>query len=255
MRNTCKIEGCMKKVHGQGLCEMHYQRMWKHGDPLYEVQKYEVCTANGCTNKTRSPESPYCEMHYYRLRRNGTLEKVNVPHVLIHSRGYILTPSEKHPLVKRHNGVMEYEHRVIYYDVHGEGPFQCYWCGVAITWDTLHIDHLNNDKKDNNPDNLAASCPTCNMIRGRHKMVAKMREKCATWIEYKGQRRTLAEWADSLGISRQSLKWRLGNGWTIDRALEEPRVGSGPASRRKPFAVINAGKPIEMTPYVEGYAL
>jgi hypothetical protein len=36
--------------------------------------RYELCIVNGCSLKVRSPRSPYCEMHYGRLRRTGTLE-------------------------------------------------------------------------------------------------------------------------------------------------------------------------------------
>ena len=32
-----------------------------------------VCIANKCQKQTRSGTSPYCEMHYYRLRRTGTI--------------------------------------------------------------------------------------------------------------------------------------------------------------------------------------
>ena len=72
--NICEIEGCNKKVHGNGWCGMHYQRWWKHGDPFYYRPEYDVCTVEGCGNGTRSKTSPFCEKHYYRKRRNGTLE-------------------------------------------------------------------------------------------------------------------------------------------------------------------------------------
>lgn len=34
------------------------------------------CEVKGCEKVTRSGKSPHCEMHYYRLRRNGTLDTV-----------------------------------------------------------------------------------------------------------------------------------------------------------------------------------
>jgi hypothetical protein len=33
-RNTCGVEGCSKPVRGQGLCNAHYQKLRKYGDPL-----------------------------------------------------------------------------------------------------------------------------------------------------------------------------------------------------------------------------
>lgn len=34
------------------------------------------CTVSGCETPARSGRSPYCEKHYYRVRRNGTTETV-----------------------------------------------------------------------------------------------------------------------------------------------------------------------------------
>lgn len=42
------------------------------------------------------------------------------------------------------------------------------------------------------------------------------------WIEYDGQRKILADWANLYGISRGALLMRLRNGWSIERALSEP---------------------------------
>lgn len=51
MKAVCKIEGCTSHVYGRGLCSMHYQRWWKHGDP--ETMRRapngagHVCKTNG----------------------------------------------------------------------------------------------------------------------------------------------------------------------------------------------------------------
>ena len=184
------------------------------------------CIVEGCDKNTRGGRCPYCEMHYGRLRRNGTLDRVLTAHTREHSGGYILVPAHGHPLA--HGGSLVYEHRAVYYDAHGEGPFKCHWCGKDITWSTLHIDHLNDSKKDNRLSNLVASCPACNKQRGHHKMLRTTREKRATWIEYEGKRQTLLEWAQQTGIGRTALQYRLANGWPLDRALTEPRGKSGP---------------------------
>jgi hypothetical protein len=44
------------------------------------------------------------------------------------------------------------------------GP--CHWCGVGLDWPSAHVDHLNDSKDDNSPDNLVVSCPECNKMRG-----------------------------------------------------------------------------------------
>ena len=247
MENTCRIDGCSMPTRSKGLCNMHYQRLWKHGNPVYQAKRYELCTANGCTNEVRSPGCPYCEMHYGRLRRNGTLENVKKAHKRVHSQGYIQAPSETHPLA--HGRCLAYEHRMVFYNAHGEGPFKCYWCGADITWDTLHIDHLNENKKDNDINNLVASCPICNIKRGRHRMVITARERRATWIEFNGQRRTAAEWAALIGIHRATLKDRIKKGWPLERALLEPSYKTGPVPLSNPLIILNATKPIQMIPF------
>lgn len=39
-----------------------------------------TCTVDGCDTRTRTASSPYCEKHYYRLRRTGTVEPVRPWH-------------------------------------------------------------------------------------------------------------------------------------------------------------------------------
>lgn len=47
------------------------------------------------------------------------------------------------------------------------------------------------------------------------------------WLEFKGERKTLAEWARALGLSPASLHGRLDNGWSLSRALSTPSRGNG----------------------------
>lgn len=46
----CKIDGCERKHCALGLCSMHYKRLLKHGDPLYQRKfaKDKVCKIDGC---------------------------------------------------------------------------------------------------------------------------------------------------------------------------------------------------------------
>lgn len=43
-------------------------------------------------------------------------------------------------------------------------------------------------------------------------------------LEYRGVSKTLAQWADELGISRHNLQARIGRGWSVEKALETPVV-------------------------------
>lgn len=44
-------------------------------------------------------------------------------------------------------------------------------------------------------------------------------------IEFNGERHTLAEWARLKGLNTPTLHLRLKSGWTLERALTEPRRG------------------------------
>ena len=43
-------------------------------------------------------------------------------------------------------------------------------------------------------------------------------------VEFHGEQLSLPEWATRLGISRESLRDRLNNGWTVERALTTSAV-------------------------------
>ena len=171
-------------------------------------------------------------MHYTRLRRSGTTERRKPSPFNVHSGGYILAYAPDHPLTRTHTGVYEYQHRIVYFNEHGEGPFRCHWCDNIVRWSTMHVDHLNATVDDNRPENLVASCPSCNQRRGRSKMTHTMRQLYAIWIDFRGQRKTLADWAEAVGIARTSLQARLKAGWSLERALTEPRGKFGPRGKR-----------------------
>jgi hypothetical protein len=189
------------------------------------------CTVSECGKKVRSPHADYCQMHYMRVRRNGSTDAHKPSQYLMHSHGYVLVYAPQHPLTVRHSGSYEYEHRVVFYDAHGEGPFECHWCGTGISWESMHVDHLNGVRDHNRIDNLVASCPKCNQWRGKEKVVSTIREHQGTWLTFRGQRRLLSDWAESLGICRTALQSRIKSGWPLERALTEPRGETGPKRR------------------------
>jgi transposase-like protein len=70
----CSVGGCDKPAQGRGWCKTHWARWKRHGDPTYIRSKREICAVAGCDSEPRSSYAEYCEMHYGRLRRAGTLE-------------------------------------------------------------------------------------------------------------------------------------------------------------------------------------
>lgn len=53
----------------------------------------------------------------------------------------------------------------------------------------------------------------------------QMRNRRVTrWLEWNGDKRTVSEWADHIGMARKTLRGRLKRGWEVERALsEKPR--------------------------------
>jgi len=81
------------------------------------------------------------------------------------SRGYrYLTGQYGHPIASK-TGVVQ-EHRKILYDAIGPGVHPCHWCGKDLTWQvSLHVDHKDGDKTNNDRLNLVPSCQPCNTRR------------------------------------------------------------------------------------------
>lgn len=53
-------------------------------------------------------------------------------------------------------------------------------------------------------------------------------QKNEIWCTYKGEKKTLAEWAKIVGINRATLYNRIKiQGWSVDRALETPKNQHG----------------------------
>lgn len=68
--NICSVQACSSTTHAKGMCNPHYLKNKRWGDPLYEKPlKNTVCTATNCQNKAVSQK--LCSRHYARLRRVG----------------------------------------------------------------------------------------------------------------------------------------------------------------------------------------
>ena len=209
--------------------------MAKDHDTRLEVRS--KCIADGCCRIATRIKSQMCEMHYYRIRRRGSLstlaEEIGQRPDMLHSHGYVLEHAPNHPLGTKGQQSRIYQHRLRYYDAHGEGPFSCYWCGVQVSWDDLHIDHLNDVRSDNTLSNLVASCARCNQGRAKDKSAAASRARAKHVYEHRGERLTAAQWAERIGISRNSLLQRIASGWPLDVALTKGRGSTGPNSYRR----------------------
>lgn len=232
---VCKVADCTTPpAKGRkGLCFRHYRRERSTGSTDFP-RRYEHCQAEGCDKPPRSGYATHCETHYYQIRRNGYLGPKRLPpppRLSDHTGGYKLLYAPKHPLATRRQQSRVYEHRAVYYEHHGEGPFKCVHCRATVTWKTMHVDHLDDDPTNNDIGNLGASCPTCNQRRGHWKMKRAIRDRVSRKITWRGRTQTLCDWAVELGFSHSMLKQRLTAGWSLDRAMTEPRGKFGPKGK------------------------
>jgi len=69
----CRLDDCDKPVHGNGLCDTHYQRVKNRGDPVKgtrsKVAAGTRCSIDRCTRLHY--RRTFCKPHYQRLRKYG----------------------------------------------------------------------------------------------------------------------------------------------------------------------------------------
>lgn len=123
------------------------------------------CTVHGCSRKIKAKN--FCDLHYYRFSKFGSTDLPKKPIINRYKR----ISKVGHPLTTVKGFV--YEHRAILYDKIGKGPHYCYWCDKTIGWtvgvapehDSIVVDHLDRNRRNNETNNLVPSCPKCNSSR------------------------------------------------------------------------------------------
>lgn len=115
-------------------------------------------------------DNPCCSVSCYRDLR------VIRDSTLLTSYSSILLPD--HPLATR-SGVVQ-RHRYVLFQKIGNGPHDCYWCGVELNWvvgksgggeGALVVDHLDGQRRNNSPENLVPACQKCNVGRSNPDLI------------------------------------------------------------------------------------
>lgn len=169
---TCAVAGCERPIKSRGWCKRHYER-WRTTGSVYlrPKQPDPGCSVDGCSEPHRS--RGWCNAHYFRFYRKGSTDLTYpLGHESVTSHGYWRVKAPDHPLADSHGRV--YVHRQVLYDAIGTGDHPCHWCGATVRWDwtdhidMLNVDHLDEDKGNNDRGNLVPSCGNCNRARSRH---------------------------------------------------------------------------------------
>ena len=78
-------------------------------------------------------------------------------------------------------------------------------------------EHLTIDRINVNGNYEPSNCRWVNMA------VQQNNRSNNRILEYKGQKKTITEWAKYCGLSYRNLYYRLNNGYTIEEAIEKPK--------------------------------
>ena len=128
-----------------------------------------MCKVDGCGRSAMYKEKRLCQMHYFRFMRNGSYDLLPTSRIYRRQNpaGYQMLFEPNHKL--SHSNGYVYEHRMVYHDQIDDNPKNCSICGKGIDWQSLHIDHIDDDVTNNCSSNLRATCRACNTMQGHNE--------------------------------------------------------------------------------------
>jgi len=182
-----------------------------------------LCCVNDCGREARYKEAALCQKHYFRVRRNGHVNLIKVAKPRIEDdRGYQFLHAPNHPLVTDGQSYVA-EHRIVLYAAIGPGPMCCEMCGKLMTWATCQTDHIDENPRNNERENLRPLCRRCNTWRS---MPAPAEWDRTHVIEFEGVRLTPAEWARDprVKVAGRTIVLRKLAGMSDADALFAPKV-------------------------------
>lgn len=197
------------------------------------------CKVEGCECDCRYMTQKVCQKHYFRMMRFGTYETTKVGKRKERSQndmGYQMLHRPDHPLAMANGSV--YEHRAVVYEKYGDILPDCELCGKSLTWETAHIDHIDEDVRNNHDSNLRPLCNPCNTLRGRYKYPEYLR-KGRIALTFDGETKTANEWARDprVNVTNTTITRRKREGMSDFDCLFSPKVthnGNQPVKKPTP---------------------
>lgn len=202
------------------------------------------CRVDGCGNEAMYKAKQLCQKHYFREMRNGTTERLSRKRKdkCLDGQGYVMLYKPNHPLATK-NGLIR-EHRYVAYEKYKREEIKCEICNKSLTWESLHVDHIDENKENNNASNLRILCRACNVMRAsvkKHKYLHKSYHA----ITCNGITRTAAEWARTLGVSvcSNTIIRRIKSGWSVTDAIWTPSKKNNTGRKHKTTKYQNRYEP------------
>lgn len=181
------------------------------------------CKLPGCCKPVRYKAEGVCQMHYFRKIRYGSYQLKTRSRVQRreNQKGYQLVYWSNHPLRDK-NGYV-YEHRAVMYRIHGDECSSCKLCGKPESWSTCHVDHIDENVRNNASENLRVLCRSCNVFRSDSP--ARYAHHCDVGLlEFDGQKDTAHGWSKDprVTVSGATIRSRKRKGWSTEAALFTP---------------------------------
>lgn len=183
-----------------------------------------LCKIDGCGAAVRYKEQGVCQKHYFRFMRNGSYDKLprtRAQRIEMPGKGYQRVYDPTHPLAD--SGGYVSEHRKVVYSRYGAVLPPCELCGTAIDWNTAHIDHIDEDVRNNDSSNLRPLCRPCNTFRSYPKQHTLPRR---TAITFQGETKTPHEWSRDprVKVASTTIRLRKAAGMSDEDALFAPKI-------------------------------